>query len=220
MVFNEGSIYCCFHSSFKQKFKQAADRWSEGKREAGDLRHEHSFPRDYIPSDKLGQGRSLQEDGTNDLSPQAQQALQIHQVVSAPEPSHINWLEQIPYAPHRTGHEHLGISGQHFMSPSSAVPSTVRPNSSVSNQTYAVDSDGSASIKQKDRLRRAEDASHLHNQYQSPRNQPPERVLTDVNSHHIVERPSTPDRAEKWVFRKLWPRSSPDEKKNNNTRRP
>jgi hypothetical protein len=68
VIFNEGCIYCCFHSSFEPSFQKVADRWSQGMREAGNLAHGHNFPRNFVRSGKLDKPEAQKTEERDDFS--------------------------------------------------------------------------------------------------------------------------------------------------------
>lgn len=247
VVFNEGPVYSCFHSDFLQKFHKVANEWSAGMREAGNLKHEHDLPNNYIPSDKLDEVQAQQLDDENDFAPQEQQAMTIHQIASAPEardtPSS-QWYQQPGHSPpvaHSTGHIQYDNASLRFKTTPSGVPSTVQPHSSVSNQTPADEYSQAAFLKQ-ETLYGVRSETELDLDYQFPNKQLHGSVRANTGHLFVDELPSipgqgrrsempyrpgrgltseippTPNRVESKGW-KIWQRGSSDEKKNNNGRR-
>jgi hypothetical protein len=149
VVFNEGSIYCCFHSSFRQSFLQAADQWSEGMRMAGNLAHQHNFPRNYVPSDRLDDIELDRADEESDNSSRAQLSSRVRRVLSAPQAHHTRDLHRQIHRVSQTAHgTGLGLDNGSNSPTQLNPPDKPSANwsaSTVSDQTSTYDDSSGAS---------------------------------------------------------------------------
>ena len=143
---------------------------------------------------------------------QAQQALSIHQVVSALDLNHSSSVA------HRTGQGQYDDGSLHFKVTPLGVPSTVQPRSLVSNQTPADDYGQTPFFRHEKIPHGAEAGSEFDPHFQSPDDRLPGSVTADVGRWHIAEMPLVPDKIISRGF-KFWHRSPSDGKKNNNIRR-
>jgi hypothetical protein len=202
IVFNDGSIYCCFHSLFQNRFQKVADRWSKAKRDAGEFHHAHDFPKHFLPSDQLGDDGDLPH-YENELSTQAQQGTHIHQTVSAPEASNqpiMEWTVESrnPHEPApMLDHNLAAAAASYNFIPRPAVPSTVQPNSSVSNQTAADEYSQLAAPRRRSASKEHQVAAGASSQRRNSYDRVGERCIELMRGVGILPRSSPDERNQK-----------------------